>query len=106
MVKDCDTPTMQLMTKLPIRPRALSCCEKRGMPIQRQKKPEKIVPKIIIKLSIIIRTIQHDLSLPVPGKKTLNTKQNHERQTGKTGIAPFINEACSTNIISSFGFVS
>lgn len=44
MVKACDTPTMRLMIKAPMRPRTRSCWEKRGMPRHRQKKPENIVP--------------------------------------------------------------
>lgn len=44
MVKACDMPTIQLMIKEPIRPRAPSCAEKRGIPMQRQKNPLMIVP--------------------------------------------------------------
>jgi hypothetical protein len=45
IVKACEMPTIQLITNDPIRPRAPSCCEKRGMPMQRQKNPLKIVPE-------------------------------------------------------------
>lgn len=44
MVKACETPTIQLMMNDPMRPRAPSCCEKRGMPMHRQKKPLRMVP--------------------------------------------------------------
>jgi hypothetical protein len=45
MVNNCDTPTMQLITKDPILPRALSCCENRGLPMHKQKQPDNIVPE-------------------------------------------------------------
>lgn len=54
IVNVCETPTIQLITKLPILPRALSCCEKRGIPKHRQKKPEKIVPTIKLSKNTII----------------------------------------------------
>jgi hypothetical protein len=44
MVKACDTPTMQLMIKDPIRPRAPSCWENLGIPMHKQNNPLKIVP--------------------------------------------------------------
>jgi len=44
IVKACEMPTIQLMMNEPMRPRAPSCCENLGMPMHRQKKPEKIVP--------------------------------------------------------------
>lgn len=40
----CDTPTMQLMTNEPMRARGPSCCEKRGTPMHRHSRPERIVP--------------------------------------------------------------
>jgi hypothetical protein len=36
----------------------------------------------------------------------LHIRQNHARQSGITGIAPFINDACSTSTMSSLGFCS
>lgn len=45
IVKACEIPTIQLMMKLPSRPLAPSCCEKRGIPMQRQKNPLMIVPE-------------------------------------------------------------
>lgn len=45
IVNACDTPTMQFITKAPIRARILSCCENLGIPKHRQKNPENIVPK-------------------------------------------------------------
>lgn len=42
--KNCDTATIMLMMNDPILARALSNCEKRGMPTQRQKSPESRVP--------------------------------------------------------------
>lgn len=47
IVNACETPTIQLITKAPILPLIRSCCEKRGMPKQRQKNPENIVPENI-----------------------------------------------------------
>lgn len=44
IVNACETPTIQLIMKEPMRPRVPSCCEKRGMPMHRQKKPLMIVP--------------------------------------------------------------
>lgn len=48
-VNACDIPTIQFIINDPIRPRALSCCEKRGIPMHKQKNPEKIVPENILK---------------------------------------------------------
>jgi len=42
--KNWETATMMLMIKDPILARALSNCEKRGMPTHRQKSPESKVP--------------------------------------------------------------
>lgn len=39
------TPTIQFMTKEPIRARAPSCCENLGIPMHRQNRPEQIVPR-------------------------------------------------------------
>lgn len=44
-VNACDTPTIQLIMNDPILPRAPSCCENRGIPMQRQIRPLRIVPK-------------------------------------------------------------
>lgn len=38
--------------------------------------------------------------------KQLHNKQNHAKQTGNTGIAPFINDACSMRESSNFGRLS
>jgi hypothetical protein len=46
------------------------------------------------------------IKLPLPGIKMLQMRQKYARQIGRTGIAPFISDACSTRIMSSFGFVS
>lgn len=46
------------------------------------------------------------MKLPLPGRKMLQMKQKYARQIGRTGIAPFISDACSTSTMSSFGFVS
>lgn len=43
-VNACETPTIQLIMNDPIRPRAPSCCENRGMPMHKQITPLKIVP--------------------------------------------------------------
>lgn len=45
-------------------------------------------------------------SLPNPGMKQLHNKQNHAKQTGNTGIAPFINDICSMRDSSNFGRLS
>lgn len=37
---------MQLIIREPIRALALSYCEKRGIPTQRQKNPERMVPRV------------------------------------------------------------
>ena len=76
--------------------------------MQRQNKPLKIVPNRKKNYYYFIEFIEMNLNflLPLPGMIMLHTKQNHARQSGRTGIAPFINEACSTNTMSNFGFCS
>lgn len=44
-VKNCATATIILIIKDPIRARALSNCENRGMPTHKQKRPESNVPE-------------------------------------------------------------
>ncbi len=44
--------------------------------------------------------------IPSPGMKQLHNKQNHAKHIGKTGMAPFINEACSMRDSSNFGRLS
>lgn len=45
-------------------------------------------------------------TIPSPGTKQLHNKQNHAKQTGKTGIAPFIKDVCSIRDSSNFGRLS
>lgn len=45
-------------------------------------------------------------ALPSPGTKQLQIRQNQARQIGRTGMAAFIIEVCSTSDMSSFGRVS
>lgn len=68
--------TIMLMMSEPRRALALSYCEKRGIPMQIQKNPEKRVPS--------------------PGITTLQKVQNQARDKGSTGIAPRILELGST----------
>lgn len=103
------TPTIQLMTKEPIRTRAPSCWEKRGMPKQRLNTPEHMVPEVAweyFELSVINLFSRSIANSPNPGTKQLHIKQNHAKQTGRTGIAAFIIDVCSTNDISSLGRLS
>ena len=110
IVNAWEIPTIQFMMNDPIRPLAPSCCEKRGIPMQRQKNPLKIVPcKRILSSSSSSSPLAISLIefiLPVPGRIKLQMKQKYARQSGRTGIAPFINEACSTKTICNFGFCS
>lgn len=50
--------------------------------------------------------MKYFINSPNPGTKQLQIKQNHAKQTGKTGIAAFIIDVCSTNDISNFGRLS
>lgn len=63
---------IQFRANEPSRARAPSYCENLGIPMQRQKKPDKIVPR--------------------PGTITFKTIQKYAKQTGSTGIAAFIIE--------------
>jgi len=46
------------------------------------------------------------VSLPRPGTKMLQKRQNHARGTGSTGMAPRIMDPLSTSDGSSFGLLS
>lgn len=90
--------------KAPILGLGPSFCENRGIPMHKQKRPLKTVPvthnKIKMKCNVIL------LHLPEPGIKILQIRQNQASFTGSTGIAPFMREACSTRLKSSFGLLS
>lgn len=106
------TPTIQLMTNDPILTLAPSCCENLGIPRHKQNRPDKIVPfwmKRVFELKNDVLTkklIFIMKTLPDPGMKQLQSKQNHAKQTGNTGIAPFIKDACSMRDSSNFGRLS
>lgn len=55
---------------------------------------------------MICDKLERDEFVPVPGAMQFITRQNHANDTGRTGIAPFICDVCSTRLMSIFGVLS